>query len=80
MIFPSASANNEILHQLLYGGSFIIFLVLIVVFIALTAVLNYHWISYDLKIPGIKTIRWAYVAVSLILFYGMGITLIFIIL
>lgn len=76
----TTSINTETIHQFLYGGSFAIFLILIVVFIALTAVLNYHWTSYDVKIPGIKTIRWAYVAVSLILFYGMAVTLIFIIL
>ena len=72
--------NGEIVHQLLYGGSFAVFFVLIVVFIALTAILNYHWTNYDFKIGGIKAIRWAYVAVALILFYGMGLTLIFIIL
>lgn len=72
--------NTETIHQLLYGGSFAVFFILIVVFIVLTAVLNYHWSSYDVKIRGIKTITLGYVAVSLILFYGMGLTLIFIIL
>ncbi|MSU60535.1 MAG: hypothetical protein EXS52_01300 [Candidatus Staskawiczbacteria bacterium] len=79
MIFSTTSLNNEIIHQLLYGGAFAVFFILIVVFIALTAVLNYHWTSYDVKIPGIKAIRWVYVAVSLIFFFGMGLTLIFII-
>ena len=71
--------NTDFIGQLLYGGSFVVFFILMVVFIALTAILNYHWSRYDIKIRGIKTITLGYVAVSLILFYGMGLTLIFII-
>jgi len=76
----TTSINADLVGQLLYGGSFAVFLILLVIFIGLTAILHYHWINYDIKISGIKTIEWLYVAVSLILFYGMGITFIFIIL
>ncbi len=72
--------NSAIISQILYAGSFAVFFGLIVVFIVLSAILNYHWSNYDIKMGNIKTVIILYFTVSLVLFYGMAIVFIFIIL
>lgn len=70
--------KKEPFIQLLNTGTVIIFFVLIIAFIILSVILNYHWTRYGILPKNIEKIRLWYFGVSTILFGIMAIALIFI--
>lgn len=70
--------NNDALNQFLYVGSFVVFLVLILLFATISAILNYHWVRYEISAENVKKIRLLYFGISLILILAMAVALIFV--
>ena len=72
--------ENLLAIKILNSATPIAFLVLLIFFIVISIILNYHWTRYGIEEKNIQTVRMWYFGFSLILFFGMAISLLIILL
>jgi len=72
--------ESEIINQLLKPVSGILFLILVLIFVIVSIVLNYHWTNYGVTADKIRKVRTWYFSVSAVLLLIMAVFLAFLLL